>query len=123
MNDKELYHHGIRGQKWGKRNGPPYPLDAIAKARAYRKRVKRIPNMSDKDIDKRTKRLEKERRLRELERDTMPAGQRVVEDILKSSGSKVAKTLVTAGMLYGITKALGSKFPEIVNTMNKLIKK
>lgn len=22
----ELYHHGIRGQKWGKQNGPPYPL-------------------------------------------------------------------------------------------------
>lgn len=23
----ELYHHGVAGQKWGKRNGPPYPLD------------------------------------------------------------------------------------------------
>ena len=21
-----IAHHGIRGQKWGKRNGPPYPL-------------------------------------------------------------------------------------------------
>lgn len=23
----ELYHHGIKGQHWGQRNGPPYPLD------------------------------------------------------------------------------------------------
>lgn len=25
-NELELYHHGIQGQKWGVRNGPPYPL-------------------------------------------------------------------------------------------------
>lgn len=23
----ELYHHGIKGQQWGVRHGPPYPLD------------------------------------------------------------------------------------------------
>lgn len=26
--DDHLAHHGVLGQKWGKRNGPPYPLDA-----------------------------------------------------------------------------------------------
>jgi len=26
MYENELYHHGIFGQKWGKKNGPPYPL-------------------------------------------------------------------------------------------------
>ena len=28
MKTNQLYHHGIFGQKWGKRNGPPYPIGA-----------------------------------------------------------------------------------------------
>lgn len=34
--DEDLYlsHHGIKGQKWGIRNGPPYPLDSIANGNA-----------------------------------------------------------------------------------------
>lgn len=27
----ELCHHGIKGQKWGVRNGPPYPIDKSSK--------------------------------------------------------------------------------------------
>lgn len=27
VKSNELYHHGIHGQKWGVRHGPPYPLD------------------------------------------------------------------------------------------------
>ena len=28
----EIYHHGIKGQKWGVENGPPYPLNDNIKA-------------------------------------------------------------------------------------------
>ena len=31
----EIYHSGRKGMKWGVRNGPPYPLTADAKRRAY----------------------------------------------------------------------------------------
>lgn len=32
--ESDLYHHGIKGQKWGDRNGPPYPLDSGQKSSA-----------------------------------------------------------------------------------------
>lgn len=27
----ELQHHGVKGQKWGIRNGPPYPLVKVSR--------------------------------------------------------------------------------------------
>ena len=37
----ELYHHGIKGQRWGRRNGPPYPLSAQTHAAVVRSAGKR----------------------------------------------------------------------------------
>ncbi len=32
-----ISHHGILGQKWGNRNGPPYPLGGGKKSYLYKK--------------------------------------------------------------------------------------
>lgn len=66
----ELYHHGIYGQKWGKRNGPPYPLDASEHSAREKKagwkdslgkgdytksgKYKKSSNLKSKDEDKDT---------------------------------------------------------------------
>lgn len=34
----EIYHHGIAGQKWGQRNGPPYPLSDGAHSPSEKKK-------------------------------------------------------------------------------------
>lgn len=35
--DDYLAHHGVLGQRWGKRNGPPYPLGASAHSASEKK--------------------------------------------------------------------------------------
>lgn len=50
--DEYLKHHGILGQKWGKKNGPPYPLDASdhsssEKKAGWRKSLDKGPDDSD----------------------------------------------------------------------------
>lgn len=35
----ELYHHGVEGQKWGVKNGPPYPLNATGRALVKQQRL------------------------------------------------------------------------------------
>lgn len=36
---EELYHHGVKGQQWGERNGPPYPLDSKGSSLRKQKRI------------------------------------------------------------------------------------
>ena len=43
-----IAHHGIQGQKWGVRNGPPYPL-------SLQKTSEKIYNSAEKRISKITK--------------------------------------------------------------------
>lgn len=35
----EIYHHGVSGMKWGKRNGPPYPLNSEGKSKLRKQRM------------------------------------------------------------------------------------
>lgn len=41
----ELYHHGIKGQKWGVENGPPYPLSSDV---STGKRLKKVEKLEKK---------------------------------------------------------------------------
>ena len=49
MND-ELYHHGIRGQKWGVRNGPPYPLKGTQFHGHYHDKKRKDENYKGKKL-------------------------------------------------------------------------
>lgn len=60
MNSTYLIHHGIKNQKWGDRNGPPYPLSAsdhsaaekAAGTKGWSKEAKRVSKSLYKEVKK-----------------------------------------------------------------------
>lgn len=80
MSNDELYHHGIDGQRWGVRHGPPYPLERsehnkvversekASKKRnlSYSKSGKYAKQMTDKDLNDTIDRLQREETYRQL---------------------------------------------------------
>lgn len=66
----ELYHHGILGQKWGKQNGPPYPLGSGGHSKSEQKagwrkslgggRNEELYDRNEKSVNKKNKEIKKE---------------------------------------------------------------
>ena len=80
MSANELYHHGIDGQRWGVKHGPPYPLDradhnkVVEKSKkatekrhlSYTSSRKYAKRMTDKDLNDTIDRLQREETYRRL---------------------------------------------------------
>lgn len=98
MNSKYLEHHGIKGQRWGVENGPPYPLGSVTKAIAYK--GGRLDdgsqvNFTKKDLKKARKTINKNPGLLSPE-ELLEYKQRLImeEDINKITGVGKGKKAV-----------------------------
>lgn len=50
-NKTYLMHHGIKGQKWGEENGPPYPLNPFKDYTAIERKLNHLYDKADKVIN------------------------------------------------------------------------
>lgn len=104
-----LKHHGIDGQKWGVRNGPPYPLE---RGKGKRTSVKEKARIILRDADDLTldelrylvSKLELEEKLTRMSADEKKQGKSYVTKGLEKFGDTIVSVAVPAATTYAFKK-------------------
>ena len=147
----ELQHHGILGMKWGKRNGPPYPLSGEQKTRAEKRaeyfreknhqkkvvkqqmedRSPKLKVMTDEELMAAIKRLELEKKYAELStknlgkknngKEDVSRGAKLLSDILYDSSKNIGTQALTRLMGESLNKLIGTLFTEYSEETNQYV--
>ena len=116
----ELYHHGIKGQRWGVRryqnkDGTLTPAGRKRQAKFANRHEdynvahdkKSVKEMSDKELRDRVNRLNMEKQYHSLSNETTTAGRAKVENALKIAGLVVSATGTAISIYNNISKIAG----------------
>lgn len=106
---EELQHHGVDGQKWGVRNGPPYPLDRQRSkylgSKAKAKRIsKDMDDLSLEELRALVTRMELEEKVYKMSSDEKTAGKAFATQLLEQVGKTVLSVAVPAITTYAFKK-------------------
>lgn len=123
MQEEIIYHHGVKGQKWGVRRyqnedgsltpagKKRYAEDADSEVKESRKQdVKNRRTLSDSELEEKIKRLEMERALKSLTEEDISPGKKAAKEILSSAGKKVLSAAAAGALAYGVKVAMTKQF-------------
>jgi hypothetical protein len=106
----ELYHFGIKGQKWGVRRYQNEDGTYTEEGKLRRQReddYKNRRHLSDAELDKRINRLKKEKEYKRLAEEDLHPGKHFVKTLFTEGGNKLAKTAVVGAIAF-----VGKKFAD-----------
>ena len=142
--DNELYHHGVKGMKWGVRKTPvrsssgatrkrkSNTLSLFKKKKTTRKvssansspaQTKSIKDMSDDELRKKVERVRLEQQYQQLDPKTVSRGKRiakrVMDDVIVPAAVDIGKQAVKSIMANGVNKVLSLEGDNKVYANNK----
>ena len=122
-----IQHYGIKGMKWGvrryqnkdgtltaegkKREQAKYKHEASKAARKDRRDAyKNRRTLSDDELQTRVKRLELEKKFKNLTEEDVKPGRIAVKRLLSSTGARILSAAAVGGAVYAGRYALTGKF-------------
>lgn len=124
MENDVLFHHGIKGMKWGVRRFQnkdgsrtaagkkrEKTISADEQERSNRKsEVKNRRIMSSDDLRKKIERLKLEKEYKNLIKDDIAPGRKFVSEVLASGAKKAIPVMVAGTLAYAVKAAMTKEF-------------
>lgn len=112
----ELMHFGTLRQRWGRRNGPPYPLRG---ARTYSdaeefRRIQALKDMAYREVDRRNSKRSDENKI-----DIYQDANQLPEEVIKA-GKKVMNDVWLDVIEKFSVKTLGKQYAPIISGFIKM---